>query len=293
MALCSHATGGGGCDRRVRPAPDGQRVSGCCRGRAGAVRLHPHLLLIYVFVRDSPAERGLPSLADIADVPPPPSATGRAMPLGQRVLVVFREPNTWLLGSYAFLLFGTMTMMQGLWAVPYLMDVYGQSQQEAANALTLWAVGLIVGCTLWGYCGRPDRRLSQARGARGRRPVRAPLGLSRPPPGRIAGRPAVGGDVLGWLLRLDLDSFLCAAQGHGPTPGRRDRDGNPQPLRLARWRRLSAGQRIDPGGVSQAGRNTPVSGYQALFWSCLASVGLSVVLVALSKDGRSVPSATT
>jgi sugar phosphate permease len=39
--------------------------------------------------------------------------------------------------------------------------------------------------------------------------------------------------------------------------------------------------------------HTPVSGYQALFWSCLASVGLSVVLVALSKDGRSVPSATT
>jgi MFS family permease len=65
--------------------------------------------------------------------------------------VVLRERNTWLLGGYAFLLFGTMTMMQGLWAVPYLMDAYGQTQQQAANALTLWAIGLIVGCTLWGY----------------------------------------------------------------------------------------------------------------------------------------------
>lgn len=107
-------------------------------------------LLIYVFVRDSPAELGLPSLADIDDLPPP-SGASRPVPLGQGVLVVLREPNTWLLGSYAFLLFGTMTMMQGLWAVPYLMDVHGQSQQQAANALTLWAVGLIVGCTLWGY----------------------------------------------------------------------------------------------------------------------------------------------
>ena len=73
------------------------------------------------------------------------------MPLWQGLLVVLREPNTWLLGSYAFLLFGTMTMMQGLWAVPYLMDAYEQTQQQAANALTLWAIGLIVGCTLWGY----------------------------------------------------------------------------------------------------------------------------------------------
>jgi hypothetical protein len=31
------------------------------------------------------------------------------------------------------------------------MDVYGQTQQQAANHLTLWAVGLIVGCTIWGY----------------------------------------------------------------------------------------------------------------------------------------------
>src|SRR4026209_2548942 len=107
-------------------------------------------LLIYVFVRDSPAELGLPSLADIARLPPP-SGARRPVPLGQGVLVVLREPNTWLLGSYAFLLFGTMTMMQGLWAVRYLMDAYGQTQQPAADRLTLWSIGLIVGCTLSGY----------------------------------------------------------------------------------------------------------------------------------------------
>ena len=89
--------------------------------------------LIYVFVRDSPAERGLPSLAERDDSTRSPVASP-AMPLGRGVRVVLCEPNTWLLGGYAFLLFGTMTMMQGLWAVPYLMDVYGQTQQQAANA---------------------------------------------------------------------------------------------------------------------------------------------------------------
>ena len=65
--------------------------------------------------------------------------------------IVLRVPNTWLLGGYAFLLFGTMTMMQGLWAVPSLMEANGLARQEAANVLTLWALGLMFGCTLWGY----------------------------------------------------------------------------------------------------------------------------------------------
>ena len=116
-------------------------------------------VLIYLLVRDNPSERGLPSLAEIDGLPQSRRVT-RSMSLGEGVLVVLREPNTWLLGSYAFLLFGTMTMMQGLWAVPYLMDAYGQTQQQAANRLTLWAIGLIVGCTLWGYLA--DRVVARA-----------------------------------------------------------------------------------------------------------------------------------
>jgi sugar phosphate permease len=119
-------------------------------GRALAKEFGATAALVYIFVRNSPAERGLPSLAAIDGLPQPP-VTNQSVPLGQGILVVLREPNTWLLGGYAFLLFGTMTMMQGLWAVPYLMDAYGQTQQQAAAALTLWAVGLIVGCTLWRY----------------------------------------------------------------------------------------------------------------------------------------------
>ena len=118
-------------------------------GGVGVVMLAT-AVLIYLLVRDNPSERGLPSLAEIDGLPQSRRVT-RSMSLGEGVLVVLREPNTWLLGSYAFLLFGTMTMMQGLWAVPYLMDAYGQTQQQAANRLTLWAIGLIVGCTLWGY----------------------------------------------------------------------------------------------------------------------------------------------
>jgi sugar phosphate permease len=69
-------------------------------------------VLMYVFVRDSPSGRRLPSLADIDGLPQPPGA-GQSTPLGLGVLVVLREPSAWPLGSYAFLLFGTMTMRKG------------------------------------------------------------------------------------------------------------------------------------------------------------------------------------
>jgi sugar phosphate permease len=107
-------------------------------------------LLGFLVVRNSPTDLGWPALID-PDALVQSAPAGRPLAFSQGFGPVLREPNTWLLGGYAFLLFGTMTMMQGLWAVPYLMDIHGDTQQEAANALTLWAVGLIVGCTTWGY----------------------------------------------------------------------------------------------------------------------------------------------
>ena len=250
-------------------------------------------LLIYVFVRDSPSELGLPSLADIDDLPPPPSETRRPMPLGQGVLVVLREPNTWLLGSYAFLLFGTMTMMQGLWAVPYLMDVYGQSQQQAANALTLWAVGLIVGCTLWGYVA--DRIVGSRKrvvlvGAVVYALLWALLALR--PAGLPVGLLWVAMFWGGFFASTWIPSY---AQLKDTVPSQVVATAMGI-LNLFFWLGGAVYQQVSGLILAEFPKrdgHTPVAGYQALFWLCLASVGLSVVLVALSKDRRSVPSATT
>jgi len=216
-------------------------------GGVGVVMLAT-AVLIYLLVRDNPSERGLPSLAEIDGLPESRRVT-RSMSLGEGLLVVLREPNTWLLGSYAFLLFGTMTMMQGLWAVRVWADAAASRQH--ADSLGhrahrgLHAVGLP---------GRQGRGLAQARGACGSGRVCPPLGASRSPPGRAAARRAMGGDALGRVLRLDLDSIVCAAQGLGPARGGRHRHGDPQSLLLARRRRLSASQRADRVGVSPARR---------------------------------------
>ena len=243
--------------------------------------------LVYVFVRNSPSERGLPSLADIDGAPRPQQVARQSMPLREGVLVVLRERNTWLLGGYAFLLFGTMTMMQGLWAVPYLMDAYGQTQQQAANALTLWAIGLIAGCTLWGYLA--DRIVGSRKGVvLAGAAVYALLWvlLAIYP----AGLPAIVLSVAmfwgGFFASTWIPSY---AQLKDSVPSQVVATAMGI-LNLFFWLGGAVYQQVSgliltrfatPSG------HTPVAAYQAVFWLCLGSVGLSIILVALSKEPRS------
>jgi sugar phosphate permease len=236
-------------------------------------------LLVYVFVRNSPSELGLPSMADIED-PPSQQRTRPSMPVGRGITLVLRERNTWLLGGYAFLLFGTMTMMQGLWAVPYLMDAYGQTQQQAANALTLWSVGLMLGCTLWGYMA------DKVVGSRKRVVLVGavcPVGL---PAGVLWLAMFWGGFFAStWIpsyaqLKDSVPSEVVAtAMGI---------------LNLFFWLGGAAYQQVSGvilAGFPRSSGHTPVAAYQAVFWLSAASVGLSIVLVALSREQRPAPPA--
>jgi sugar phosphate permease len=245
-------------------------------------------VLIYRFVRDSPAELGLPTLADV-DEGPQPQAGEPSMPLGHSLVLVLRERNTWLLGGYAFLLFGTMTMMQGLWAVPYLMEVYGQTRQQAANALTLWAVGLIVGCTLWGYVA--DHVVGSCK-----RVVLAGAVVYAALWAVLAVWPV--GLPLGVLwLAMFWGGFFASTwipsyaqlRASVPSEGVATAMGI---LNLFFW--LGGGVYQQVSGLILAafprldGR-TPVAGYETVFWLCLGSVGLSIVLVAASTEQRRRP----
>ena len=241
--------------------------------------------LVYIFVRNSPSELGLPALADI-DAFPQPQVASHSMRLGQGILVVLRERNTWLLGGYAFLLFGTMTMMQGLWAVPYLMDAYGQTQQQAANALTLWAIGLIVGCTLWGYVADKivsSRKAVVLAGAVAYALLWALLAIC--PVGLPLG-------VL-WLAMFWGGFF---ASTWIPSYAQLKDSVPPQVvatamgiLNLFFWLGGAVYQQVSGlivAGLPTLNEQAPVAAYQAVFWLCLGSVGLSIILVSLSTERR-------
>jgi sugar phosphate permease len=249
-------------------------------------------LLVFLLVRDSPADLGWPALVD-PDAPVPSGTANRPLSFRQGLRLVLREPNTWLLGGYAFLLFGTMTMMQGLWAVPYLMDVHDYTQQEAANTLTLWAVGLIAGCTLWGYVA--DRVVKSRKGVVGvGAAVYALLWVL------LAISPAGLPDGV-LLLTMFWGGFFASTWI--PAYAQLKEAVPPQVvatamgvLNLFFWTGGAFYQQVS--GLlletfpKQAG-HIPLAGYQTIFWGCLASVGLSIILVALSKEHEPVQSTTT
>jgi sugar phosphate permease len=248
-------------------------------------------LLVLLVVRNSPADLGWPALID-PDGPVPSAAASRPLSFRQGVRLVLREPNTWLLGGYAFLLFGTMTMMQGLWAVPYLMDIYGYTQQEAANTLTLWAAGLIVGCTLWGYVA--DRVVKTRKGVVLIGAVIYALLwmlLAIKPAGLPGGVVLVAMFWGGFFASTWIPAYAQLKEAVPPQVVATAMGV----LNLFVWLGGAFYQQVSGLLVEafpqQAG-HVPLAGYRILFWGCLASVGVSVILAALSHEHRPVQSTT-
>ena len=242
-------------------------------------------LLVFIFVRDSPADLGWPALID-PDEPIRSNGATRPLPFLESLRIVLRAPNLWLLGGYAFLLFGTMTMMQGLWAVPYLMDVNGYTQQQAANSLTLWAIGLIVGCTLWGYVA--DRVVKTCKGVICTGAVVYAflwVLLSVKPAGLPAGVLHVAMFWGGFFASTWIPAY---AQLKESVP--------PQVIATAMgilnlffWLGGAFYQQISGlilESFPKQGGHIALAGYQTVFYVCLGSVGLSVILAVCSKEQR-------
>lgn len=240
-------------------------------------------LLVSVVVRDSPADLGWPTPID-PDEPIQSARASRPLPFVESLGIVLRTPNTWLLGGYAFLLFGTMTMMQGLWAVPYLMDINGYTQQEAANLLTLWSVGLIVGCTLWGYVA--DKVVKTRKGVICTGAIVyaflwillaiEPAGL----PGTVLQFAMFWGGFFAstWIPAYAQLKEAVPPQVVATAMG---------VLNLFFWLGGAFYQQVSGLLLETFPKHAghiPVGGYQTLFWICLGSVALSVILAACSKE---------
>jgi sugar phosphate permease len=242
-------------------------------------------LLVFIFVRDSPADLGWPALID-PDEPIRSNGATRPLPFLESLRIVLRAPNLWLLGGYAFLLFGTMTMMQGLWAVPYLMDVNGYTQQQAANSLTLWAIGLIVGCTLWGYVA--DRVVKTRKGVICTGAVVYAflwVLLSVKPAGLPAGVLQVAMFWGGFFASTWIPAYAQLKESVPPQVIATAMGM----LNLFFWLGGAFYQQISGlilESFPKQGGHIALVGYQTVFYVCLGSVGLSVILAVCSKEQR-------
>jgi sugar phosphate permease len=105
-------------------------------------------VLVWLIVRNKPQDLGWPSLSEIDQTGPGHSAPPRIIPLWEGAKKVLTEKHFWPLAAWFLFFFGVFFGFGGLWAGPYLTQVYGVSRQESGAILNMIAVGLIVGSPL-------------------------------------------------------------------------------------------------------------------------------------------------
>ena len=94
------------------------------------------------------------------DVPAPAGADWRDQLGGLRLIL--RDRQAWLISWSAFIRYGILAAIQGLWAGPYLMDVMGYSPVTAGNLLFLLTLGVVIGNPVSGFLS--DRVFKKRKG---------------------------------------------------------------------------------------------------------------------------------
>ncbi|MCX7983081.1 MAG: MFS transporter [Syntrophales bacterium] len=117
----------------------GWRMSFLILGGASVLLTALSFLLIY----DTPEEKGWPSPAK--SIPSPRSTNSVS------ILSVIRKPDFWMVFFSTFFTGGVSLTFQGLWCVPYLMDVLGLSRLQAGWLLMLLPLGFAIGGPLFSF----------------------------------------------------------------------------------------------------------------------------------------------
>jgi sugar phosphate permease len=92
-----------------------------------------------------------------------PAATGADWASQLRGLrLVLGDRQVWLISWSAFIRYGILAAVQGLWAGPYLMGVMGYSPVTAGNLLFLLTLGVVIGNPASGFLS--DRVLRKRKG---------------------------------------------------------------------------------------------------------------------------------
>ena len=104
-------------------------------------------ILTWLFVVDSPKKKGYPEIVEHQLSTAQTEKAG----LWAGIRMVFSSRSFWPLAVWCFCNGSIVFSFCGLWAGPYLTDVYGLSKPATGNILSMVAVGMVVGSPFLGY----------------------------------------------------------------------------------------------------------------------------------------------
>lgn len=102
-------------------------------------------ILVWVFVRDRPADLGWPSPSELSGSSP------KAVGLLEGMKKVLTCPRFWPVAIWFFFDCAVFFSFGGLWGGPYLMQVYGLTKAQAGQVLSMLAIGMIVGSPMLSF----------------------------------------------------------------------------------------------------------------------------------------------
>ena len=109
-------------------------------------------LACWLILKNKPEDKGWPAVETDTDSPAGPAQDPSAgITTSARIKMILSRPDFWMVTVSYFFYGGPGLTFQGLWAVPYLVDVHGYSRMQAGGLLMLLPLGTIVGAPLFGF----------------------------------------------------------------------------------------------------------------------------------------------
>jgi sugar phosphate permease len=113
-----------------------QIIAGCTLATA---------LAAWLIIRNRPADRGWPSIAQIEHRERVTIHVPNEISLRQGIRMVLKEKHFWLVGAWFFFDLGIFFGFGNLWSGPYLRDSYGMTKTQAGAILSMIAWGMVIG----------------------------------------------------------------------------------------------------------------------------------------------------
>lgn len=138
-AACAFTIGTAGAMSGSRPLAFSVETFGWRHTIAALAVIGISLMVIFIFLKDKKAihKKG-----------------EEALPFHQAFMSIMRNPQTWIIGLYGFLIYSFLSAMADMWGVKFLMDMYNLSKEDAAIIPSIFYLGAGIGSPLFAYICR-------------------------------------------------------------------------------------------------------------------------------------------